>query len=431
MSLGTPVLLALAVFFGLAWGESWAMGSPLRQILWRKLRRAKRWLRPTPYLASVAIGFLIAACAGHLAASLPLYRHFSRFHERIGPATHFYPTASQIRRLALDSSPPGRRLVMVGGSSVTYGSGQPPDAIWTQFLQRHLGDGYAVLNFGAPGGRFTDFGAVAFQLVARDRPNALFVADVAPYDAGDINHESVYRYLLWDAYYKHLLQVSPARLAQIREVAIAQWFDAKEVENQLRGLLDSWTFATDLWTTCAYRYGSTIWTPGTAEHPWGARRWWKEKAVAIEDFQTRMKPHARENLAAARGFSSNLFEADGQGGWRPIAREIERVARQIDQALPPELTSRTIVLLVWNNPYFLDQLAPSEKERNQIAYAWARREWERRGYTVTDLGLGYAPEDYVDRVHLMPEGGEKLSSQLEPLLRNLGARVPSSPPATP
>src|SRR5262245_54229289 len=86
-------------------------------------------------LVSVQIGCSIL---GGQFSHTSIFRDFGRFHSRIAPDSFYLPTARQVRQLVDDVLDKSMINVMVGGSSVFYGVGQPAGLTLTDNLRREL-----------------------------------------------------------------------------------------------------------------------------------------------------------------------------------------------------------------------------------------------------------------------------------------------------
>src|SRR5437899_5537979 len=94
------------------------------------------------FLLGFALAFLSCVAAGYFSSARNLFENFTRFHQLIAPESNFYPTARQVRTLARAVLDRSKTNVIVGGSSVMYGVGQPADQIWTKELSKILGGDY-------------------------------------------------------------------------------------------------------------------------------------------------------------------------------------------------------------------------------------------------------------------------------------------------
>src|SRR5205085_1796865 len=115
---------------------------------------------------------------GHWASLHNHFEHFQRFHRLISTEALYYPTASEVVAVARAAAESGRIPVIVGGSSIMFGSTQPESALWTRRLQEVLGDRYAVVNLAFPAGSIAEYGAVAAQALMQAGYRPIFVVDV-------------------------------------------------------------------------------------------------------------------------------------------------------------------------------------------------------------------------------------------------------------
>ena len=129
-------------------------------------------------------------------------------------------------------------------------------------------------------------------------------------------------------------------------------------------------------------------------------------------------------MEITRSFSGHFFAKDAGGAWRPVPllqSEFERVARG---AFPDDLKARTLILLSRNSSYYLRQLTPDERVREDAAYRDGAAEWRKMGYAAAEYGRDFAPSDFGDRAHLTATGGRKLATevarQVEDLAQHLG-----------
>jgi hypothetical protein len=221
----------------------------------------ERYLVPYALFLGISVSFGVCSVAGIRSSRCNLFSEFERFHTYINIATLFHPTASQVRSLGRAKLDPDKIVVVVGGNSVLYGTGQRPEHVWTRKLQSLLGDRYQVINFATPGAQLTEFGGTAAEILSRDYARLIVLTNVSPASpAADPDGHSLYRFVFWDAYYKNLLTPDDAREKRLAELAeerknLSQF---SEMKTQMR--LDHFFYFRDLWTTLAYTHVATIWT---------------------------------------------------------------------------------------------------------------------------------------------------------------------------
>ena len=144
------------------------------------LERFSRLLLPMPFFSGVVLGLLLCIVGGHLAARSNIYGDRSRFSSRSPPKV------TSIPRWKTSSSSCGRRrrrrkiLVLAAGSSISLGVGQQDNHLWTDLLQRELGDAFAVVNGSFRSAKFTSIGLPLLEILTQEYPRLLFVTESRP-----------------------------------------------------------------------------------------------------------------------------------------------------------------------------------------------------------------------------------------------------------
>src|SRR5262249_46059267 len=136
----------------------------------------ERLVAPRSLLAGAVCSFVACCLLGALASRHNPYRAFERFHTFMSIQTLHYPTASQVCALGRDGLPPDQVLVVLGGNSILYGTGQRIEEVWSRRLQEELGERFSVLNLAQPGASFSEFACVAAEAIARYHDRVIFVA---------------------------------------------------------------------------------------------------------------------------------------------------------------------------------------------------------------------------------------------------------------
>jgi hypothetical protein len=389
---------------------------------------ARRWVVPPALFAGATAGFLACCVAGWIASGQNLYVDFVRPHMYIAPETSFNPTVSQLRALVADTAPPGRVVVIVGGSSVFHGVGQGPDTIWTRRLQARLGEPFRVFNFAFRAGASSEGGAIVAESFIREGRPVIYVADTPPAVAVP-PLGGFYEYLFWDAYYKNLLLDDPVREARIDELTARLAGAAREKlhERRLGARLDHRLRFNDLWTTVGYRWAFTVWNRFTLGRPFAPRKTFAEpdSGASLPFGQRYLESHRELALRIARGFAEGRTGLDPHGrptadpelpGWRAF-----RSANGVD--LPRRLRQRTLIVVDGQSPYYLDMLGAEERRLYDLVVERTVALLREAGYESVATGPGYAVDDYHDRVHLTASGGAKLADAIAPVIRDMAARL--------
>lgn len=377
------------------------------------------------FLAGMAAGFALAVLAGHWAGRHGKPDHFKRIHQLISPESLYYPPFDMLENLALAKWSPGKTLVLVGGSSIMRGNGQPEADLWSTRLQKELGDRYVVVNLAfvgsAPG---EGAGLVAESLIRKGVP-LIYVADSGPtiyYRA----FGGIYSYLYWDALYKHRLLPF-----QERDAAVAEWEKTlppkeriKEQEMRLSERLDAPLRFQSLWHYVAYRGFFTVWNylvPGDGNW-WKPRHRFPDCEPKPPPVEQRFKLYFDSAMNTVRGVTQNRAELDIHGNWSMRKEAVEAVQREISRVFHPALRPHLIMLLPKNCPYYLERLTPDERRSDDFVYGVYQKIFEDNGIVCAIVGQDFATGDYVDRCHLAPNGGRKLSDIVAGQIRKLKAR---------
>src|SRR5262249_9221945 len=88
-------------------------------------------------------------------------------------------TVRQIEQI-IDAGPKDKVFIIVGGTSVFFGVGQPVSVMWTRKLQSLLGDRFHVLNLAQRAGRSNEFGNIAAEILLQRHARVIYVADGMP-----------------------------------------------------------------------------------------------------------------------------------------------------------------------------------------------------------------------------------------------------------
>jgi hypothetical protein len=377
-----------------------------------------RLVAPWPLLAGIVSAFLTCCLAGRLVSRRPLYERFGRFHRLISPESLYYPTASQLKAQAEAGLRDDQVLVVVGGSSVLHGVGQREEQLWTKKLQALLGDGYRVINLAMRAGGITEFGGVAAEMVAPDHPKLIFVTYATL--TGDVADPSggLYRYLFWDAVHKGHLPADQEHAEWIARVRSGRTKDPTFPELRWQMLVDGAVYGRDLWTTVAYRNGSTVWSPLVARSTIRPRREYPD----IDPEQA--VPFAQRYAASADDRNMAIVRSWIKAGATKQQGPSPQLVTFLTNALPPSSRPRTLVIFCRESPYYLDRLAPDERAQYEDVITRGASLTEQAGIRALAAGDGWNVDDYCDRCHLSEAGGAKLAAlvvaRVEEMARQLG-----------
>jgi hypothetical protein len=377
-------------------------------------------LKAMVFLFAIPLGFLLAVWLGRDAETYSKPSRFVRFHYQISPESLFYPTFSMMENVALSRWSPGKTLVIVAGNSILNGYGQVEKELWSLALQQELGESYVVVNLAFRGTLPCEAGTlVAESLIRRGLPVVL-ITNSSPGTVGRAAG-GTYGYLYYDALYRGRLLPHPARAANLAEWEDTATPDQRAAQDELRraATLDASLHFQALWHHVGYRHLFTVWNPLTRPQFWRARDGSSDNVPGSPPLTERFRGDLAAELAVTRGFTVNLAEADGHGGWRLLTPPAEVASDLIDDMFPPAVRARTIMLLNQNAPHYRSRLTDGERARDELVFAAYEQLWRDRGVACYSVGADFVDEDFLDRTHLSPSGGRKLARLTADYVRRL------------
>jgi hypothetical protein len=394
----------------------------------------ERYLAPYALFLGIILSFGACCVAGYVASHRNCFTDFERFHYYINIGSLFYPTALQVRSLAKARLDPDKIVVVVGGSSILYGTGQRPEHLWTRKLQSLLGDRYQVINFAMPGAHLTEFGGAAAEILSCDYPRLIFLTDPGPAcTSPDPDGLGRYQYFFWDAYSKGLLTHDQPREERLAELAVDRSNNDKFAELKTQMRLDSCLYFRDLWTTISYRRAATVWSPGVGSSFTKARQHYRDPDVNYS-LPLDMRYPASDNdinVEAVRGRIQNSRKY----ALRPIPRHTTRddrgsegrytsfLERSVKLGFPEPFRKRTLMPLTHESPYYVDQLASHEKAAYNALFPATAHVLEQAGFPTIEIGRDYPVSAFCDRGHLSEEGGARMAEELAPKIREMAQRL--------
>lgn len=389
---------------------------------------APPWFRPIFFLGALAVGLVTCALLGRLLSARDYHPDFTRFHVRISPEAHYYPTIEEMRSIVRARCRPDQVLVIIGGNSIFYGVGQPIGKMWTEELQRRLGPQYCVMNFALRGATCLDGGAIVAETLRAEFPRQIYVANTSPFSAPVPFGVEPYRYLFREALARGLLENYEPRQRLWDDYRRREMSAGERVEQWSAGVLDRAFRFRDLWNWVGYNWFFTIQNRHTPDRP---QAYWPRKRFKDEEGDFELTPPMQRfplavreaEMKIVRAFSAVPCERDADGGWRVKETSRQEFFHSARAAMPEKLRPRTLIVLSRNSPNYLALLSEDERAREEVAYAGAIAAWKSEEYEATDYGSGFSLEDFGDRTHLTASGGVKLAARLAPQIQAISRRL--------
>lgn len=373
------------------------------------------WFRPPSFLAGLVCGLAALSALGFWLGQRNSHPGFTRLIPAVSPETFYYPTVAELSSIVRARCRPDQILVIIGGNSILYGSGQPTDQLWSRRLQELLGARFCVVNLAFRGGSASDGASVVAEALRQEFPRQILVANTGTVQGTSPIGSGPFRFLFWEAYYKGELEDYAPRNVYVKmELDAHDGRDSAWLDTAGRVWLDRELHFRDLWNWIAMRWCFTI---PDAYYPT-----WREQ------FQPRMRFQDEEGnfddtpfvdrfpadtlaleTQITRGFTETHYERTADGGWmmRPAKRaEIDAVIRA---TMPEPLRRRTLIIVSKNSPFYVGHLTPEEQRRDAQSFDDTIALYRAAGYSAMTYPDDLTQDDYGDRAHLTVSGGRKLA----------------------
>jgi hypothetical protein len=351
--------------------------------------------------------------------------NYVRIYPAISPETNYYPTLDEMVSIVRARCRRDQILVIVGGNSILEGVWQPAADLWSAHLQELLGDRYCVVNLAFRGGSPTDGGAVVAEVLRKEFPRQILVANEAPFNGVESFAHEPYRYIFWQAYFRGRLMHDDARSQHISEYLWNTHQRAVFMESAASAWLDRALNYRDFWNRVCFEDFCTVpsilgdYIPKML----APRRTFKDEEPDAYDPAFQSRKYAAASLEAemsiVRGMTAQFYGKAPNGSWVLSWAVHRKMARMYREAFPAALIPRTLILLSQNSPYYRRRLTPQERERDELGYRDCVSLWRGAGYAAMEYGRDFTDDDFGDRTHLSKTGGRKLAEALAPEVRSL------------
>jgi hypothetical protein len=388
--------------------------------------------RLSPVLLFIGIvgGFSLMVLAGSWAGKQNLFVAYERNYPLISPEGYFYPSLNNLTELVSHVASKRKILVLVGGNSVFLGVGQKKEQLWTKELQRDLGSDFAVVNLAFRGAELTEMGAIVAEVLSNRYPRLVYVtSETSPMRMELSGAGRPYEYLYWQAQASGKLGKTTL---SSKEGHLIGANHAREplTEAELRGYLDYWSHASDLWNYIGYNYVFTVFNfiKYPPEHFFEARRNSEDLVGELPPIPQRFT-FQEQSMQIVRSLFQFSVEKSAGGELGIKTTVFDAFMRDARGAFPDAFKPRTLILLAYNAPYFSDQLSQDEHAAYEFAFSQGKSCLQKAGYHAVLIGPDLTNEDFADRVHLAASGGQKMARDTAPEIRAMAVQLGYLPAA--
>ncbi len=385
-------------------------------------------INPRILLCSTILGFLFCCFLGNRVQKIDVFgANFIRMH---GPESYFYPSLSLlVSHVETTINKDSQIVVIVGGSSVMFGTAQKANEVWTLHLQKLLGVKYKVYNFALRAGALQDIASHVSEALLRKGYKVLYVSDsqAIPVNLPLGSHSG---YSFWFAHFRKWIFNYDKRLQLIEESFQSNKNENELLELKIRGAINSRIFSDDLWNYVAYNHFFTSWTPYNNDkkpHTWSPIKLIKDDEAlhlhhsTVEKFEKyfdlktetlRLASLANQACPNAKDPSKSYFSVTNKNSFN-----------YLNEWLPPELKNVIHLVLNYEARYYFDHLSPELKNCYEKTWLFSSKEYFKNGINNTIFNQNTDYDDNNDRTHLTARGGKKLASKLAPALKQQAASI--------
>ncbi len=395
--------------------------------------RALRWIRPGWFVAGLVAGLGALSWLGWQSGRTNFHPGFSRIYPAISPETNYYPTLDEMIAVVRSRCRHDQVLVIVGGNSILAGVWQPEADLWSKHLQELLGNHYCVINFAFRGGSPTDGGAVVAEVLRREYPHQVYIADEAPFNGVESFAHEPYRYIFWQAYFRGLLIDSAPREMRISQYLWNSGQRRIYTEAKINGWLDRALNYRNLWNRVCFEYFCTVPSYLGDYFPkilTPRRKFADDEPDAYNpDFMKRKYAPAilDAEMNIVRNLTSRFYTRAYDGRWLLSKAKHKELALIYSEAFPKSLIPRTLILVSQSSPYYRSRLTDDERARDVQGYKDSVQLWRDAGFTAEDYGANFSDDDFGDRSHLSKTGGRKLAEAIAPIVGEIAGRTSAQP----
>lgn len=352
------------------------------------------------FFAGLILAFIGCVFAGHATTQHNYISNFNRFHFYIAPETNFYMPVRQTETIVKDLVGKDKIAVIIGGSSVFNGLGQPAGQTLAEHLQNELGNRFKVVNLALRASSPTNLAMFIVEKLQQENIPVIYVADEAiptPFfiTADPSNTEARpdhnYARFYWDAYHNHTMYDWLPRNMYAR-----QFIKGNEVYSG--AAINHFLYFNELWTYISYNYFSTFYNSITKNKSLLARK-------QFEDPET-FQPFQNDNFQQELKIVSEVFAEHPPGVW-------EDCIQSWRDFMPAMIRKNSIMVLIDNSPFYFPFLDPKLLQIRQQSKI-------KEAKILEEIGMAaYIPvlnetDDFHDRTHMSPQGAKKLAQQLKP-----------------
>lgn len=332
------------------------------------------------------------AFLGGRVSSKNMFMEFGRFYPAISPSLFFLPTSREVRELALSVLDKSKINVVLGGSSVFYGVGQPTGQTLADKIRGQLGNGYRLINLAMVGGDISGIAEQAAEMLLLEGYKIIYVADISFTAPPEPIGKAPYQYYFWDADARGYIFDWPERKLVGDHL---YW-----ISNAAMGArLNRWLNYNELWNYIGYKWVFTISSPPVPPEFWRPR-------INLIDSENDRPPEQRyQNYRAEVIWLNSWLRLLPQSYWATFGQ-----ATAI--ALPPQVRPHVLLAYCQNSPWMLEQTSEDGRISRETNARVMKETLENLKFKILSVCDGLNKDDYIDSTHLSIHGAALVAPKL-------------------
>ncbi len=397
---------------------------------------ARLFLAPRAFFLGFLCAMVACSLAGRKLAQDGFYESFTRIGGTFQVDDTFLLSPAPMVRWIRAHCSRDRELVLVGGSSIMMGAGQPVRRLWSKRLQELLGDGYCVVNLAGPSGALNGFAGTTLGILGHEYKRAWLIADmhdgVVGYSPDGVMTQKHY---FWSAYFSGMLE--PGFLAhgqdengKLRVTPATTMSDkdrARLEQLRLGSWLDSWLHFDELWSYLHYRYFTTYYFHNAGRWQWTPRAAWPDYDFEFDEAQARAHRQYADAVGSA-AFNGKLerlrdlktYFAATPSGLKLRENALGMLDTQLKDNIIDASKQNVVIAYITVAPYYTSHLSLDEQSAYETLYEHKAAMFRRYGYHVVRPTL--TADDFTDLMHTNPLGGDKVAGVVAAEIRATEAK---------
>jgi hypothetical protein len=351
-------------------------------------------------LISFASGFivtlLVISLLGHISLDRPQFPGLKRFWMYQSPSTNFFPTAKQLEAWAIQQIPDkDTGVVVIGGSSVLMGVGQPVDMSIAEELQQVLGSNFIVLNLALRGGSTFGQGEYISNSLRKKGYRVTLISDVFVNYVPPIENNWPYQKTYWQARYAGMLSPSNLPDTQIE----VEFFNL----DRILGFLNNSLLFQEVANYISYNYIPLTQSPAIGDQSLQPLKNYLDIEPNTPYENRYVNPDwEKSQLEMVKSNAANNYSDDS----------LRDTAKKLRLVLDRKFAPRILLVACKYNPRYVSQIEPTLKENYFENVKRQLKFYKQLGIEVESLCDDFSDREYSDGTHLSIEGAKKLASKL-------------------